>query len=73
MDHFILRKRSAQVASSALRGTSLLAWLGGVSTYHLLANLYPEIGATLPALILAGLLQLLLGRVVTDGREPARA
>ncbi|MNQ57466.1 cytosine permease [compost metagenome] len=73
VDHFILRKRRAQAALSALRGTSLLAWLGGVSTYHLLANLYPEIGATLPALILAGLLQLLLGRVVTDGREPAQA
>jgi len=44
-----------------------------VVTYHLLANFYPELGATLPALILAGLLQLVLGRIVTFGRETARA
>jgi len=73
VDHFILRKRSAQVASAALRWPALLAWLGGVSTYHLLANLYPDIGATLPSLILAGLLQLVLGRAFSYGRETARA
>ena len=50
-----------------------LAWLGGVSTYHLLANLYPDVGATLPSLILAGLLQLLLGRAFSYGRGTARA
>ena len=33
VDHFILRKRSVQVASAALRWPALLAWLGGVSTY----------------------------------------
>jgi NCS1 family nucleobase:cation symporter-1 len=73
VDHFILRKRSAQVASAALRWPALLAWLGGVSTYHLLANLYPDIGATLPSLILAGLLQLVLGRAFSYGRETAQA
>ena len=73
VDHFILRKRSAQVASAALRWPALLAWLGGVSTYHLLANLYPDVGATLPALVLAGLLQLVLGRAFSYGRETARA
>jgi NCS1 family nucleobase:cation symporter-1 len=73
VDHFILRKRGAQATSAALRGSALCAWLGGVVTYHLLANLYPELGATLPALILAGLLQLVLGRIVTFGRETARA
>ncbi len=61
------------VASAALRWPALLAWLGGVSTYHLLANLYPDIGATLPALILAGLLQLVLGRAFSYGQETARA
>jgi NCS1 family nucleobase:cation symporter-1 len=73
VDHFILRKRSAQVASAALRWPALLAWLGGVSTYHLLANLYPDVGATLPALALAGLLQLVLGRAFSYGRETAQA
>ena len=73
VDHFILRKRSAQVASAALRWPALLAWLGGVSTYHLLANLYPDVGATLPALVLAGLLQLVLGRAFSYGRETAQA
>ena len=43
-------------------GFKLLAWLGGVVTYHLLANLLPDVGATLPALLLAGGLQWLLGR-----------
>jgi NCS1 family nucleobase:cation symporter-1 len=56
-----------------LRWPALLAWLGGVSTYHLLANLYPDIGATLPSLILAGLLQLVLGRAFSYGRETVRA
>ena len=73
VDHFILRKRSAVAGSAALRGSALIAWLGGVVTYHVLANLYPELGATLPALILAGLLQLVLGRIVTVGRETAQA
>ena len=62
VDHFILRKRSARVAPTLLRWTTLLAWLGGVVTYHLLANFMPDVGATLPALLLAGLLQWVAGR-----------
>ena len=73
VDHFILRRRRAPAEPGALRWPALLAWLGGVSTYHLLANFYPEVGATLPALALAGLLQLLLGRAFSYGRETARA
>ncbi|WP_024679745.1 putative hydroxymethylpyrimidine transporter CytX [Pseudomonas syringae] len=68
VDHFILRRRSGQVAEGGLRWMSLLAWLGGISTYHLLANLYPQIGATLPALIVAGVLQLLIGSAINRGR-----
>jgi NCS1 family nucleobase:cation symporter-1 len=59
--------------SFALRWPALLAWLGGVSTYHLLANFYPDVGATLPALILAGALQWLLGRAFSYGQGTARA
>ncbi len=73
VDHFILRGRSAGGASSLLRWPALLAWLGGVSTYHLLANFHPEVGATLPSLVLAGLLQGLLGRAFNVGRGTARA
>ncbi|WP_249678157.1 putative hydroxymethylpyrimidine transporter CytX [Pseudomonas abieticivorans] len=73
VDHFILRKRSAQVQQVPLRWTALLAWLGGISTYHLLANLYPEVGATLPSLLLAGVLQYVLGRAISRGPETAQA
>jgi len=64
VDHFILRRRSAQVTLTLLRWPSLLAWLGGVVTYHLLANLLPDVGATLPALLLAGGLQWVLGQTL---------
>lgn len=62
VDHFIVRKRSAQVAPMLFSGSALLAWLGGVVTYHALANFMPDVGATLPALLLAGVLQWVLGR-----------
>src|SRR3546814_7100511 len=42
VDHFILRKRGTRVVSAALCWPALLAWLGGVSTYHLLANFRTE-------------------------------
>ena len=72
VDHFILRRR-APGAVTLLRWTALLAWLGGIATYHLLANLYPDVGATLPALVLAGLLQLILGRAFSGVRAPVQA
>lgn len=68
VDHFILRRRSAQVRETALNGMALLAWLGGLATYHLLANLYPNVGATLPALVVAGVLQFMLGKAFNRGR-----
>ena len=67
VDHFIQRRRRSQMATVGFRGMTLLAWLGGVSTYHLLANMYPDVGATLPALIVAGVLQLLLGQTFNRG------
>ncbi|OZY46727.1 putative hydroxymethylpyrimidine transporter CytX [Pseudomonas lundensis] len=62
VDHFLVRKRSAQVTTALFYWPALLAWAGGVSTYHLLANVYPDVGATLPALVLAGVLQWAFGR-----------
>lgn len=73
VDHFVLRRRRSPAVVPGLRGLSLLAWLGGVSTYHLLATLYPEVGATLPALFTAGLLQLMLGRGFSRDRGTAPA
>lgn len=62
-DHFILRRRQLPSSVPALRWDSLLAWVCGVTLFHLLANFYPALGATLPALLLAGVLQLLLGKL----------
>ncbi|MBT8765585.1 putative hydroxymethylpyrimidine transporter CytX [Metapseudomonas boanensis] len=63
VDHFVLRRRRADLAPrTGLRWDTLLAWACGVTVYHLLANLWPELGATLPALVLAGGLQYLFGR-----------
>lgn len=73
VDHFVLRKRCSEVAPGTVHWGALLAWLCGVSTYHLLANLYPQLGATLPALVLAGLLHYVLGRALNRARGTARA
>ena len=63
VDHYILRRRRAELAPQrALRGDTLLAWFCGAAAYHLLAHFAPEIGATLPALLLAGGLQLIFGK-----------
>ncbi|WP_300651392.1 putative hydroxymethylpyrimidine transporter CytX [Pseudomonas sp.] len=62
VDHFILRRRRAELAPRvALRWDTLLAWACGATIYHVLANFWPDIGATLPALLLAGGLQLVFG------------
>ncbi len=61
VDHFVLRQRRAAVATAALRWDALAAWACGAVTYHLLAQLAPDVGATLPSLLLAGVLQLAFG------------
>ena len=73
VDHFVLRRRRQGVATTGLRWTTFLAWIGGICTYHLLANLYPDIGATLPALIIAGLLQLIFNKAISSVRGTAQA
>ncbi|MFF7706329.1 putative hydroxymethylpyrimidine transporter CytX [Pseudomonas sp. NPDC007930] len=73
VDHFLLRQRAARAQLPALGWPALVAWAGGVVTYHTLANLYPDLGATLPALVVAGVLQALLGRAFNGGPAPARA
>ena len=73
VDHFIWRRRRADVSIRALHWGALLAWCGGVLIYHLLANYYPEVGATLPALLSAGLLYGLSAGVFSRGQEKAPA
>jgi NCS1 family nucleobase:cation symporter-1 len=68
VDHFVLRRRQAGGVHQALHWPALLAWFGGIATYHLLANLYPEVGATLPALLLAGALHFGFSRLLSRGR-----
>jgi NCS1 family nucleobase:cation symporter-1 len=63
VDHFILRRRGAKAAPAVgLRWDTLLAWTCGVVLYHLLSHFTPQIGASLPALLLAGSLQWGLGQ-----------
>ena len=61
VDHFVLRQRRAAVAPAGLRWDALVAWACGAVIYHLLAQLAPDVGATLPSLLLAGVLQLAFG------------
>ncbi|GGK09318.1 putative hydroxymethylpyrimidine transporter CytX [Pseudomonas matsuisoli] len=63
VDHFILRRRDAARAPRvSLRLQSLAAWLIGVAVFHTLAAVAPNIGATLPALVIAGACQWLFAR-----------
>ncbi|WP_203648206.1 putative hydroxymethylpyrimidine transporter CytX [Pseudomonas sp. RtIB026] len=71
VDHFVVRRRRLPALVEGLHWQALLAWAVGVAAYHLMANAAPEVGATLPALLLAGGLHLLLS--LSRGRETARA
>ncbi|WP_462381107.1 putative hydroxymethylpyrimidine transporter CytX [Pseudomonas sp. Marseille-QA0892] len=64
VDHFVLRGRDASRAPRvALRLASLAAWCVGVVVFHTLVVFAPEIGASLPALVVAGACQWLLARL----------
>jgi len=62
-DHFVLRRRAAATAQGGLNLPGLLAWAIGVAAYQALSRLTPNLGATLPSLIAAGLAYLALRRV----------
>jgi NCS1 family nucleobase:cation symporter-1 len=62
VDHYLLRQRRAVAQGPAWRGAALVAWAAGIALYQYLANHWPDLGATLPSLILAGLLHLVLNR-----------
>ncbi len=53
MDYFVLRRREPSTRS--LDGRALAAWILGIATYHLIAQFYPNLGATVPSLLIAAL------------------
>ncbi|MGA7815041.1 putative hydroxymethylpyrimidine transporter CytX [Caballeronia sp.] len=70
-DHFILRKRRIDVAALAdLRGaygfsggwhvSGFVAWVLGIAAYHAINNWLPNLGATLPSLVIGALAYLAL-------------
>ncbi|MGE8326063.1 putative hydroxymethylpyrimidine transporter CytX [Pseudomonas urmiensis] len=71
MDHFVIRRRQMPLRVDGLHWQALLAWVVGVAAYHVMASQAPEVGATLPAVLLAGVLFGLLK--LSRARETAQA
>ncbi|WP_409274225.1 putative hydroxymethylpyrimidine transporter CytX [Pseudomonas sp. KCJK9111] len=71
MDHYWVRRRSVPAHVGALHWPALLAWAAGVAAYHIIAAQAPDLGATLPALVLAGVLYGVLN--LSRGRGTVRA
>ncbi len=69
VDHYLLRQRRAVSVNPGWRGSALVAWLTGIGLYQALATYWPDLGATLPSLVAAGLLHLSLARLLN--RAPA--
>ena len=53
-DHFLVRRRASVEAPAGLNPPSLLAWVIGVAAYQALSRLAPDLGATLPSFVAAG-------------------
>ena len=70
-DHYWVRRRSIPAHVGALHWPALLAWAAGVAAYHIIAAQAPDLGATLPALVLAGVLYDVLN--FSRGRGTVRA
>lgn len=69
VDHFILRRRQVpQGTLPALRWDTVAAWGCGAVIYHLLSNFWPDVGATLPALLAAAGLQFVLGKLSSQAK-----
>jgi NCS1 family nucleobase:cation symporter-1 len=67
-DHFIVRERRAAVAESGpLNLSGLAAWVVGIATYQALSRLAPDLGATLPSVLVAAMVY--LGLCIVGGRS----
>jgi NCS1 family nucleobase:cation symporter-1 len=58
-EHFLVKRGE----TGALNLIGLLAWLLGVAAYQVLSRLIPDLGATLPAFLVAGAVYVALGRL----------
>ena len=56
-DHFIVRRRRAALASN-LNLSGLAAWAVGIGAYQAFSRLAPDVGATLPAFVVAAVVYL---------------
>jgi len=54
-DHFVIRRRATAEARAGVYLPALLAWALGVAAYQALSRLTPDLGATLPSFVAAGL------------------
>ncbi|MFW6135607.1 MAG: putative hydroxymethylpyrimidine transporter CytX [Chloroflexota bacterium] len=72
-DYFVLRRRELDVEDlyrhggaywywRGLNWMAVVAWAGGVAVYHLIADLLPTLGASIPGFVAAFLLHLVLNR-----------
>ncbi len=60
--HFVLRQQTTR----DLNGRSLAAWVIGIAVYQAMANFLPDVGATIPSLIVAAIVCWGLGRKVNS-------
>lgn len=78
-DHFLVRRRRLEAGEIARRGgaywyfagwniAGLLAWGTGVVAFHAVSSLLPDLGATVPSLVVAGLVHLGLARAGINRR-----
>jgi putative hydroxymethylpyrimidine transporter CytX len=79
-DHFVLRRRELDIDDLYRRGgaywywkgvnwVAVVAWAGGVAVYHVIADVVPTLGASVPSFFAAFLLHIALDRV---GKRLAR-
>ncbi|WP_413725843.1 putative hydroxymethylpyrimidine transporter CytX [Sodalis sp. RH16] len=61
-EHFLVRRRRNPAPGAGLSWRAFAAWIVGIAVYQLLLRDYPQVGATLPSLLIAGLLHLGLAR-----------
>lgn len=70
-DHFVLRRRQLEVEElyrpggaywfwGGVNWVAVVAWAGGVAVYHVISQLWPAVGASVPSFVAAFLLHLAL-------------
>jgi len=74
VDHYLLRQRRVAGTCPALRAPAVMAWVAGIALYHFLARYWPDVGATLPSLVMAGALHGGMSKVLSGvGAVPAES